>query len=277
MPKLQLSFHTTFALKKDDLKRVIAVAREDEGLNTPLEVLMSKTGLGNKKVGPVKSWAARSGLIADGRLTPEGLIVTEHDSSLTSPVTDWLMHFYLSLSGKGLSPAPARAADWGGWTYFVYDFAPGRSAFNLGDLIFYGKEEFAEEKESSLNSNFKILLRAYTEREALSQIEFIKGNEADGFRCNAARMPNAYAVGFILARIWERDFGAVPSALTEDVVAHPLGLAKVFAITPEQAQEHLDELESLSIIEQRKTVAPFQIVRRWSDPLDLLKKAYERD
>lgn len=277
MPKLQLSFHTTFALKKDDLKRVLAVAQEDGCLNAPLEALMSKTGLGNKKVGPVKSWAARAGLIENGRLTAEGQLVTNYDSSLTGPVTDWLMHFYLSLSGKGLSPAPARAADWGGWTYFVYDFVQGRSAFSLGDLIFYGKEEFAEEKESGLNKNFKILLRAYTDREALSQIEFIKGDAADGFHCNAARLPNAYAIGFILARIWERDFGAVPSVPTENVVAHPLSLAKVFGITHEQTQEHLDDLESLSIIEQRKTVAPFQIVKRWGDPLDLLKKAYERD
>lgn len=264
-------------MKKDDLKRVLAVAQEEDGLNAPLEALMSKTGLGNKKVGPVKSWAGRSGLIADGRLTPEGQIVTKYDPSLTSPVTDWLMHFYLSLSGKGLSPVPTRAADWGGWTYFVYDFVPGRSAFSLGDLIFYGKEEFADERESGLNSNFKILLRAYTDRGALSQIEFIKDDNADGFRCNAAKLPNAYAIGFILARIWERDFGAVPSVTTEDVVAHPSGLTKVFGITPEQTQEHIDGLEALSIIEQRKTVAPFQIVRRWSDPLDLLKKAYERD
>jgi len=277
MPKLQLGFHTTFALKKDDLRRVIAMAREENGLNAPLEVLMKDTGLGNKKVGPVKSWGARSGLIADGRLTPEGGVVTEYDPSLTSPVTDWLMHFYLSLSGKGLSPAPARASDWGGWTYFVYEFIRGRSAFNLDDLIFYGKQEFAEEKESSLVSNFKILLRAYTEREALSQIAFIKGNEADGFCCNEARLPNAYAISFILARIWERDFREATSALTEEVVAHPLGLAKVLGITPEQTQEHLDALEALSIIEQRKTVAPFQVVRRWSDPLELLKKAYESD
>jgi hypothetical protein len=277
MPKLQLGFHTTFALKKDDLRRVLEVVQRERGLNAPLEDLMSRTGLGNKKVGPVKSWAARSGLITDGQLTPEGRIVTEYDTSLTNSVTDWLMHFYLSLGGKGLDPTPAQAADWGGWTYFVYDFIPGRLAFNFGDLIFYGKEAFAEEKESSLNSNFKILLRAYTDREALSQIEFIRGNETDDFRCNATRMPNFYAIGFILARIWERDFGAATSVVTEDIVAHPFSLPKVFGITPEQTQEHLDALEALSIIEQRRTVAPFQIIRRWDDPLDLLKKAYTRD
>ncbi len=72
MPKLQLSFHTTFALKKNDLKRILTIAQEESGLHAPLEVLMAKTGLGNKKVAPIKSWATRSGLISDGRLTPEG-------------------------------------------------------------------------------------------------------------------------------------------------------------------------------------------------------------
>jgi hypothetical protein len=277
MPKLQLSFHTTFALKKDDLRNILKVAQKEGGLNRPLEALMFDTGLGNKKVGPVKSWATRSGLIADGLLTPEGQIAMEYDPSLTSPVTDWLMHFYLSFGDQGLRAMPERAADWGGWTYFVYHFVPSRSAFNLGDLIYYGKEEFAEEKEKNLKDNFRILLRAYTERTALSKIEFIQGNEADGFRCNAARLPNSYAIGFILARIWERDFESDPSEQIEDVISTPFSFAKVFGVPPEQAKEHLDALESLSIIEQRKTVVPFQIIRRWGEPLDLLKKAYERD
>jgi len=33
MPKLQLSFHTTFALKKEDLLKIIQAASEEKGLN----------------------------------------------------------------------------------------------------------------------------------------------------------------------------------------------------------------------------------------------------
>ena len=75
MPKLQLSFHTTFALKKQDLRKIIQTAAEDKGLDDTLEGLIERTSLGNKKVGPMKSWAVRSGFITDKHLSPEGEIV----------------------------------------------------------------------------------------------------------------------------------------------------------------------------------------------------------
>ncbi|MEC4815535.1 MAG: hypothetical protein SAK29_20005 [Scytonema sp. PMC 1069.18] len=39
-------------------------------------------------------------------------------------------------------------------------------------------------------------------------------------------------------------------------------------------QKCLNQLETLAIIEQRRTVSPAQIIRRWTDPLTLLEKAY---
>lgn len=49
MPKLQLSFHTTFALKKEDLRKIVQAAAGEKGLDDTLEGLIGRTGLGNKK------------------------------------------------------------------------------------------------------------------------------------------------------------------------------------------------------------------------------------
>jgi len=53
-----------------------------------------------------------------------------------------------------------------------------------------------------------------------------------------------------------------------------MGLTPVLGLEPDTTQEQLDKLESLALIEQRRSVPPFQIVRRWDDPLELLEKAY---
>ena len=122
MSELNLSFHTTFSLKKEDILRMIKVAEEEEkGVKDSQENLMAKTGLGNKKVSPIKSWSIRSGLVdrETGKLTPQGAIARKQDPYLQSPITDWLMHFYLSFSDKGLATPPLDPAEWGGWTWFV--------------------------------------------------------------------------------------------------------------------------------------------------------------
>ncbi|WP_407890372.1 hypothetical protein [Scytonema sp. NUACC26] len=59
--------------------------------------------LENKKVAPMKSWAMRTGLVHDNYLSPEGKIVLEKNLYLKLTIANWLMHFYLSYSNKGLA------------------------------------------------------------------------------------------------------------------------------------------------------------------------------
>lgn len=102
MAKLQLYFNGSFAFKKEEISRILQAASEENGLNDTLPNLMQKTSLGNAKVGRIKSWAIRAGLIQNHRLSPEGEIVWRHDPYLESSVTEWLMHFYLSFGGQGI-------------------------------------------------------------------------------------------------------------------------------------------------------------------------------
>ena len=63
MTKMQLHFNGTFPLKKTEIKSILEAASTEIGLKDTLENLMAKTGLGNAKVGKIKSWAMRSGLV----------------------------------------------------------------------------------------------------------------------------------------------------------------------------------------------------------------------
>lgn len=276
MPKLQLSFHTTFALKKEDIVKILQAAAEEKGLGDTLEGLMNRTGLGNKKVMPMKSWASRAGLITGNFLSSEGKIILEKDSILESSTTNWFMHFYLSLGDKGLQSPPENLADWGGWSYLIYTFLPSYRAFTSNDLVHTSALVFEQETTKNLTKNFKFALRAYTEEQALANCKFLI-QEGEQYLAGHPHLPNPYLVGYLLAKLWERDFQDAKSALTESILTHPMGLVPVLGISAAATQEQLNALEAHGIIEQRRAVPPFQIIPRWDTPLSLLEKAYDSD
>ncbi len=276
MPKLQLSFHTTFALKKEDLLKILQAAAEETGLKDTLAGLMERTSLGNKKVVPMKSWASRSGLVAGDFLSPEGKLILSKDPDLESPLTNWVMHFYLSFGDKGLQRPPTTPAEWGGWTYFIYTFLPNYRTFTSDDLVHTSALVFEQEPTKNLTKNFKIALRAYTEDTALGNCKFLI-QEADRYIAGQSNLPNPYLVGYLLAKLWERDLQDATSALTQSLLNHPMGLTNVLGISAAAAQEQLNILESHGIIEQRRAVPPFQVIPHWDDPLTLLEKAYDSD
>lgn len=222
----------------------------------------------------MRSWAVRAGLITNKRLSRVGEIVWRLDPQLDTNVTNWLMHFYLSFGDKGLKQPPDNLADWGGWSYFVYTFLPQYSTFTIDALIQHSASIFEEEISNNLTKNFKIMLRAYTEPDALASCKFIQALEEDKFIAGNANIPNPYTLGYLLAKLWERDFGDTTSVLTDDILQQRMGLAPVLGIDSESLQKHLDALEAFAIIEQRRTVSPAQIIRRWDNPLSLLEKAY---
>jgi hypothetical protein len=273
MANLQLYFNGSFALKKDEISRLLHAAALDKGLSDSLPNLMEKTSLGNAKVGRIKSWASRAGLIENNHPSAEGDIILRLDPNLESHITDWLMHFYLSFGDHGLQATPENSADWGGWSYFIYTFLPRYSKFTKEELLYHSASIFAEESKV-IADRIKFILRAYTEFTALASCKFLT-QEQDKYISGDARLPNAYLLGYFLAKLWERDFKGEGSVLTESIVNAKMGLAAVLGITAEVLQEQLNAMEAYGIIEQRRAVPPFQVIPRWNEPLTLLEKAYD--
>jgi len=280
MSELNLSFHTTFSLKKEDILRMTKVAEEEEkGVKDSQENLMAKTGLGNKKVGPIKSWSIRSGLVdrETGKLTPQGAIARKHDPYIQSPITDWLMHFYLSFSDKGLATPPPDPAEWGGWTWFVYSFLPTHPSFSRSTLDNAANQiyETDKKKAKSISDDLLKVLKAYTDKkDALAQISFLKASAKDQYIAGEATLPPDELIAYFLAKICERDFQGLSQINSDRLLQHPYGLSPILGISTDKVQDLLDRLSGKGIIEQYKTVPPFQIIPRWNDPLDLLEKAY---
>lgn len=275
MSRLQLHFNGNFPFKKEEICRIVQAAAEEKGLKDSLQGLMNRTSLGNAKVGRIKSWALRAGLISNNRLSPEGKIIWRLDSYLESSITDWLMHFYLSFGDQGIQQPSENPADWGGWSYFVYNFVPHMSKFTIDELLYYSASVF-EEESKVIATRIKFILRAYTEPDALAACKFLR-IEDDKITAGNASLPNPYLIGYFLAKLWERDFQGEGSVLTESIQNSKMGLAPVLGVKSEALQEQLNTLEAYGLIEQRRAVSPFQVIPRWDEPLALLEKAYDSD
>lgn len=274
MPALKLSFHGTFALKKQDVLKLLEAAEGAQGLNGSLMELVERTGLGNEKVLRIKSWAVRSGLVYQNHLSPEGGVVREHDPYLTSPITDWLMHFYLCFGDRGLQAPPTNPAAWGGWSYFVFCFLPEHPEFTFDTLLQTSAKVFCNESPKLLRANFRFVLRAYTEVQALWSCRLVQSVGESGFRSGAAQLPNEALVGYFLAKLWQRDFGEKDNVSISQVLNQPMALAPLLGISQTELLECLQKLEARGLLQHIDQDGDIMLTRYWQDPLFLLKKAY---
>ncbi len=279
MPELQLGIYASYALKKEVILRILKVANEEKGVNDTQDNLVRRTGLGSRKASTYRAWSIRSGLVdkQTGKLSPQGEIVYKCDPYLYSSITDWLMHFYLSFGANGLAKPPENPSDWGGWTWFVYSFLPNRHTFksNTFENAAYQVYESEGNKAENISEKLSKILKAYTDKkDALSQINFLKSPAKDQYIAGEATLPPDELIAYFLAMICERDFQGLSQINSDRLLHHPYGLAPLLGISPDQVQDLLDRLSGKGIIEQYKTVPPFQIIPRWNEPLELLEKAY---
>lgn len=133
-----------------------------------------------------------------------------------------------------------------------------------------------EEESKVIADRIKFIFRTYTDSQALASCKFLT-QENKKYVTGYARLPNPYLVGYFLAQLWQRDFQEEGSVLTESILNQKMGLAAVLGVKATTLQEQLNALEAYGIIEQRRTVPPFQVIRRWDEPLALLEKAYDSE
>jgi hypothetical protein len=258
----------TNSLRKDDLRYLLT------------EYLLPRSNKPNSSaLRTAKQWAIAANLISDRGLTNEGRLVSTKDPYLESTVTDWLIHFNLSLDKQSL------------WKYFVYEFLPHHATFTQDELLSYSTEIFKAESPDRLLKKVRLLLKTYIDSQAISKGKFIT-QENKLYLAGNPDLSNHYTTGYLLAKVWERDFQSESAVLVDRIIDMNLGLASVLGIDRHRLRQQLDILAENEIIEQR-SISPhlvgkkpltkednelsYQVYRCWETPLDLLAKAYEND
>ena len=226
-----------------------------------------------------KQWAIAATLLDEQGLTPEGQLVATKDPYLEATVTDWLIHFNLSQSDRSL------------WKYIVYDFLPEHSSFTQDELLNCCIEGFKTASPDQLKKDLRLILRTYTEPQAIVKNKFLIERKKQ-YSTGNPELSNPYTVGYILAKIWERDFESQSSVLVDEIIDAKTGLTRALGITREQLRQQLDILEKYDIIEQQSArprlagsqprrkqegETAYQIIRCWDNSIQLLEKAYEND
>jgi Protein of unknown function (DUF4007) len=224
-------------------------------------------------------WATAASLIDERGLTPEGRLVATKDPYLETTVTDWLIHFHLSLVERSL------------WKYFVYEFLPDHVSFTQDEFFSCCADIFITESPDKLKKSLRLILRTYIELEAIAKSKFLM-QDKKRYLVGEPDLSNSYTIGYLLARVWERDFKSQAAVLIDEIVNAEMGLSNVLGIDEEHLRQQLDNLAKYEIIEQRSakphltgtktqteidTTSSYQVIRGWETAAELLEKAYEND
>jgi len=272
-------------LNKADLRQCLAAWAEQP--EASIATVATQIGLSRQRVKSAQQWALLSNLLNLKGLTDVGKLALEKDPYLEATVTDWVIHFFSSLSDNGLQNQPENPSDWGFATFVIYDFLLANPSFTQEELA----QSAASSLESDVGAYIKIWLKTYTQRDGLANCQFLTHNK-NSYTTGNPNLQNPHTVGYLLANIWARDFGQQSSLLVGDLINSPMGLAAVLGIQELQLREQLDRLAELEIIEQRSAKPhkmgtqperrqqeepSYMVVRCWDDSLELLAKAYEQD
>jgi hypothetical protein len=276
LENMKAYFHKSFILERDNISKVLAFASENSTADR--FKIAEETGIGigksasDGKVQPTIQYAVYSGLLTDESaesknnisLSELGKIIFENDQRLKNSITQWVMHYFLARTENEALI----------WSFFVHEFLPQFPNFESDDLERGLRDRFSDLSERINKENRRILTSCYTDGNALSKTGLLESYEKDKYIRGNSNQSNPYLAAYILAETWEAKHPEKsmiePSALYES--GH---LVTTLNLADGDLQNCLDEMSAIGVIEQMREAPPFQVVRRWTDKFDLLRRAYE--
>lgn len=225
-----------------------------------------------------KQWATAANLLDERGLTTEGRLAATKDPYLEATVTDWLIHFNLSSSNNV-------------WNYFVYEFSPENLTFRQAELTSSVVDIFSAESSDTLKNTVQLLLKTYTDLHSIAKHKFLI-QENGTYLAGSSDLSNPYTTGYLLAKIWERDFGERSAVLVSQIIDAKMSLASILGINREQVKQQLNILAKYEILEQQSAElriagqrpkiigegnSDYQVYRCWQTSAELLEKAFTHD
>lgn len=274
---MSLTFHETFSLDRGNITKLLDVVLGNPTISDIEISEQTGIGIGKKgkggKVRPTIKYAMFCGLLepssSDGKIiiSDLGKVVREYDKRLKSSVTHWVMHSKISSQESGAIA----------WKSFVHNFLPFYNVFDRKML-----KDFLDALKSDLNEKTKVanvglLLKSYLDDSGLYKTRLFREMVADNFYREPSNYPNAYLAAYILAEIWEAKHGDDVAAVEPSVLLQPGHLATTLNLNEGDLQNCLNEISAISAISQMREAPPFQVVRKWDNKFELLRRAYGVD
>lgn len=200
------------------------------------------------------------------KLTPLGEHVFQHDPGLSSPATQWLMHYHLSAPH---GPGPRF------WHELVLGMPHWGQPFGRPEVSAHiaqtTSEAGADLKARSIDSTATVFLGSYTKSDALGPLGILTDGDA-GHTVQTPDPPPLGALAYALAHYWEGRFGDMP-AWHMDELSKPGEFGDLFFLSSFGVNRALRQLARKGILELWMAAPPFQVTRPPRSEL-LLKDIY---
>lgn len=269
---MSLTFHESFPLECENIAKLLAVVVEKPSVSNVEIAEMTGMGIGKNPrkglVQPTIEYADCAGLIAvepRGRqitLTEAGRVIFEQDRQMKKPVTQWALHYHFSrLGGKAEA-----------WSHFVQEFLPQHQKFDRATLEKSIEEKFGSRaKLRSIKPG--LVLNSYIESRGLGLTRLLRESGGEYVRAQPNIPIPPYIIGYILAEIWDAQH-PTRMMIDEDALSQPGHLGPTAGLKDSDLQDQLNALTHLDVIGQMREAPPYQVVKKWSEKLELLRKAY---
>lgn len=269
-------FHKSFSLDRSNISKVLFSVSEN---SSPDRFRIAKeTGIGigknpsDGKVQPTIQYAVYAGLLNDNSaksncdifLSEIGNIIFENDARLKNSVSQWVMHYFLCRTeNESLI-----------WSYFIHKFLQKFPEFDGSLLEEELKYEFFGLSKRNIAENCRILIDTYISENGLNKVGILKRTEKNEFALRKVIYPNVYLAAYILAEIWEAKNSDKPK-LGMPILLENGHLATTLMLKDYSLRNCLYELKAINAINQEWNDNSLQIIPKWTDKFDLLRRAYE--
>lgn len=278
---MKVDFHKSFNLERDNISKILVFVSENPTADR--FKIAEETGIGigartsDGKVRPTIQYAIYSGLFTDESanskndilLTEAGKIILEKDPRLKSAVTQWAMHYFLSRTENEAMV----------WSFFAHEFLPRHDEFEIETLRSELSQKFDKLTADNIKDYRKILAACYTDRNGLVKTGLLGSYAKDSYirgNTNQTEKYFKYLAAYVLAEIWEAKHS--DKSMVEPQILRESGhLKTTLNLTDGDLQNCLDEMSAIGAIAQMREAPPFQVVRRWTDKFDFLRRAFEEE
>ena len=272
--KLATAFHESFSLSLPSLSQILQVANglqnsEEVGKGLTYDVIKQNTTLGNNYVKAMRRYARAVGLLdVHERITPFGEIACRFDPELRHTATLWVMQYHLCaphLSGPAF------------WANLVSEcLVPGKDLTSEGIAV--SIESFLYNRgdrplaSRTLKTTATVFLGTYKKSDGLGPLGFF-GSGSSKTVCEPVS-PGLQTAAYAIADYWHGEWADVKtvnlSSMTE-----PGGPAALLYMSSGDINAVLRQMASQGLVEVNRKVPPYQVVRLWNSPEDLLEHLYD--
>ena len=113
--------------------------------------------------------------------------------------------------------------------------------FTQDELLQACIHAFSLESQEQLKKSLKLMLKAYTESNAIAKIQFIT-KQSKKYSKSYPDLSNTYTMGYIFAKLWEDQFQSRDSILVNEILSEKVKLGVVLGIDQDSLKSELDRL-----------------------------------